>query len=164
LIPTKDWLYVGAIVAFLIGGVYAHHHILAEGIAEQRAADAKATARITQATEQKTAELQARAAMAEKAYDKEQADNAAYRSSHPPEPVRLCLTGHPSSSVVPEAGAKVSGNADPGASASDLQPMPSGDPSGGAGRAGPDIASLLSALGARADQVSAELREYQADE
>jgi hypothetical protein len=43
----------------------------------------------------------------------------------------------------------------------DVQPVPAGDPASGAGNAGPDIASLLDALAARADQVSAELRVEQ---
>jgi hypothetical protein len=152
LIPTKDWIYCAIIVAGIVFGIHVHNKLLAEGVAEQQAADAKAAATLT-------AELKAKATMAEQAYDKEKLDNAAYRSANPVEPVRLCLsTSHAGS--VPKAG-QVPGTASPGAAGQPVQPVSSGDTSNGLGGAGPDISNLLDLLAGRADQVSAELREYQ---
>ena len=51
---------------------------------------------------------------------------------------------------------------DTSAAGRSLQPVPSGDPGSGAGREGPDIGGMLSALALRADLVSADLREQQA--
>jgi hypothetical protein len=162
LIPAKDWLWAAVFAAALIFGVHEHHKILAEGIAEQKAADDKATAALVAATEKQTAELQAKATQAEQAYDKQQADLANYRSSNPVQPVRLCLDTHSGGSGVPKGSATVAGNASAGTAPGNVLPLPAGDSSGGAGASGPDIGNLLELLSARADQVSAELAEYQA--
>jgi hypothetical protein len=158
LIPLKDWLYGGAIVLLIVLGLHYHHKVLAEGIAEQKAADAKATLVLTQETAKQTAELQTRATMAEQAYDKEH-QSILSQPSLPP--VRLCGNAHNSGSLLPKAGAVVQGNAGTGAAPGDLQPVPSGDSSVGDGQ-NPDLAGLLGILAQRADEVSAELREYQA--
>lgn len=158
LIPTKDWIYGSLIILLIILGLHYHHKVLAEGIAEQKAADDKATAVLTAQTAKQTAELQARATMAEQAYDKE---HQAILDQPPVQPVRLCLNSHNSGPVVSKAGATNQGNATAGASTAGVQSVPSGDSSGGTGTAGPDISDLLNLLAQRADDTSAELREFQ---
>lgn len=161
LIPTKDWLFGGLIVLLIIFGVHEHHKILAEGIAKQQAADAKASATLVANTAKQTADLQARATMAEQAFDKEQSDNAAFRSTGPEQPVRLCLDSHNSGSVLSQAGGKVAGNGAAGATPVGVQPMPTGNSGGRSGATGVDIGPMLEALSASADQVSSTLREFQ---
>lgn len=157
MIPAKD-LFYGALIAVLIaGGLWYHHKVLAEGIAEQQAADNKASAALAVTTAAQTAELKAKATMAEQAYDKE---IAALSNRPGTQPVRLCIDTHNSGGVVPKAGGKVAGNVTAGTAAPGVQPVPSGDSS----VAGPDIGGMLSALAAGADQVSATLREYQSRE
>jgi hypothetical protein len=131
-----------ALVAILLGayGVYTFHE-RAVGKAEELSTLQKSSAKLT-------ADLQARATMAEQAYDKEHASDAAIP---PVQPVRLCLNTNRSATP----GAKVPGNAATSASAGPVQPVPAGN------SVGPDIGPALSALAARADQVSATLREFQ---
>jgi hypothetical protein len=161
LIPLKDWIYTGIIAAILIGGAYWHHATLEDGIHDQQVADARVSAALEKKTAAETADLQARATMAEQAYDHEKTANTQYRDANPIQPVRLCLDTHNSGGVVPKAGTPVAGNAPTSAAAKPVQPMPAGDHSGGAGAAGPDLAGMLDLLAARADQVSSQLREYQ---
>lgn len=160
LIPTKDWIYCGFIVAILAGGFWYHHKLIDEGIAQQQAADASESTELARKTAEQTAELQIRATTAEQAYDKEYAANQSYRDSRPIEPIRLCLSTV-SRIVVPQGGAAHPGDAKTSAASSGVQPVPDGNSSGGAGAAGPNIEPMLSALGAAADRISAELREFQ---
>ena len=163
LIPAKDWLYGGLIIALIVFGIHEHHKLLAEGIAEQKAADTAAAVVLEKQTAAQTAELQAKATMAEQAYDKSQSDLAEYRSTHPVQPVRLCLNAHAGGGVLPQAGAAQPGAKAAGAAPLGVQPVPAPDRSVRSdGTAGPDLASLLDALAARADEVSAQLQEYQA--
>ena len=157
LIPTKDWLYGGLIILLIVFGIHEHHKILAEGIAEQKAADDKATAVLVAASAKQTAELQAKATMAEQAYDKE----VNSLTSLPVPSVRLCIYPHAGSSIVPQAGALKSGAQSAGTAAGNIQSVPSGNPGSGGGAAGPDIGGMLSILSLRADEVSAALREFQ---
>ena len=157
LIPTKDWLWAGAVVLLILVGLHEHHKILAEGIAEQKAADDKATAVLVAASAKQTAELQAKATMAEQAYDKE----VNSLTSLPVPSVRLCIYPHAGSSIVPQAGALKSGAQNAGTAAGTIQSVPSGNPGSGSGAAGPDIGGMLSILSLRADEVSAALREFQ---
>ena len=157
LISTKDWLYGGLIVLLIVLGIHEHHKILAEGIAEQKAADDKATAVLVAASAKQTAELQAKATMAEQAYDKE----VNSLTSLPVPSVRLCIYPHAGSGVVSQAGALKSGAQGAGAAAGNIQSVPSGNPGSGSGAAGPDIGQLLSALSAAADRESAVVREFQ---
>ena len=161
LIPTKDWLYGGLIILLIVFGIHEHHKILAEGIAEQKTADDKATAVLVAASAKQTAELQAKATMAEQAYDKE---HQAILDQPSVGSVRLCVNSHPSGSIVRQASGSKPGDASAGATASTVQSVSSGDSSSGTGAAGPDIGNLLGLLAQRADQVSAELREDQARE
>jgi hypothetical protein len=158
LIPTKDWLYGGLIILLIVFGIHEHHKILAEGIAQQKAADDKATAALVQQTAKQTAELQAKATMAEQAYDKEVKSIADQPSVGA---VRLCGNSHVSSAVVPKTGAAAAGAKSTGAAAGNIQPVSAGNTSGGTGDEGVDIGPLLSALAAAADREVAVDREFQ---
>lgn len=160
LIPKKDIFYAMLIVALIAGGFWYHHKLIVEGIAKQQAIDDAASATLIAKTAEQTAELQAKATTAEQAYDKERNDDQNYRDSHPIEPVRLCLSTTASRIIVSQGGALNAGNAGSGPSSADVSKVPTGDSSSGGG-AGPDIANLLGLLAGRADEVSAELREYQ---
>ena len=160
LIPTKDWLYGGLIILLIVFGIHEHHKILAEGIAEQKAADDKATAVLVAASAKQTAELQAKATMAEQAYDKE----VNSLTSLPVPSVRLCVYPHASGSVVSQTGAAQPGAKSASASSGIVQSVPSGDPGSGGGVAGPDIGAMLSALSRAADRESAVVREFQTRE
>ena len=157
LIPGKDWLYGGAIVLLLLVGLHYHNKLLAEGIAEQKAADTQAAVILEKQTADKTAELQARATMAEQAYDKE----VNSLSSVPVPVVRLCVYPHSGGSVVSQAGSAQPGAQSASAAAGNIQPMPSGNSGSGSGAAGRDIGPLLGALARAADRSDAALREYQ---
>jgi hypothetical protein len=158
LIPLKDWLYGGAIVALIAFGVHERNHLIAEGQQHEIAALKTSSEQLQKQTAAQTATLQAKATMAEQAYEKEVLAN----SNQPPvQPVRLCVAAARSGGVMPDAGAKVAGNVVPGAVAGSVQPVSAGNPGSGSGIAGPDISQLLQALAARADQVSAALREFQ---
>jgi len=160
MVPLKDWLYCGLIVAILAGGLWYHHKLIDEGIADQRRADDIASATIMAKTAKETADLQARAMTAEQAYDKERADNQNYSDTHPVAPVRLCLSPLAHGSVVPQTGAAQSGNASAGSGSANVSNLSSGDNNNGPG-SGPDISALLGLLAVKADDVSATLREYQ---
>jgi hypothetical protein len=161
LVPFKDWLYGGLLVAAAIFCIHEHHKIVAEGVAEQKAADDKASAALVQQTAKQTAELQAKATMAEQAYDKELQSIANQPSVGA---VRLCVNSHNSGSGLPKAGTTNGGNAAPGAASGNVQPVSPGDSSGGAEDEGVDIGPLLSALAAAADREVAVTREFQARE
>jgi len=150
LIPTKDLVYGAAIICLITLGLYERHHLIAEGQQHELAALKLSSDRLQKQTAAETANLQAKATMAEQAYDKEHALIA----NQPPLSVRLCNSPH-SGSVVPKAGPAKPGDAAPSAAAGNVQPLPSGDSSG------PDIGPLLSLLAQRADEVSATLREFQ---
>lgn len=157
LIPTKDKVYGLLIIALIIFGIHLHHKILAEGIAEQQAADAKQTATLVAQTAKQTAELQAKATMAEQAYDKE---HQAILDQPPLPAVRLCGNSHPRGAIVSTAGATQQGAAAAGAASGDFQQVSSGN-SGVGDEQNPDISDLLNLLAQRADDYSAQLREYQ---
>ena len=157
LLPARDWLYGGCIILLIVLGIHEHHKILAEGIAEQKAADDKATAVLVAASAKQTAELQAKATMAEQAYDKE----VNSLTSLPVPSVRLCIYPHAGSGVVSQAGALKSGAQSAGAPTGNIQSVPSGNPGSGSGAAGPDIGGMLSALARAADRSDAALREFQ---
>jgi hypothetical protein len=141
-----------ALVAILLGafGVYTFHE-RAVGKATELAALQKSSAELQKQTAAQTADLKARATMAEQSYDKE---HAALSNLPPVQPVRLCLNAN-RSAVVPGSTPKVAGDAATSPAAGGVQPVPAGDSTG------PDIGPILSALAARADQISATLREFQ---
>jgi hypothetical protein len=158
LIPTKDWVYGGLIVAILIGGTWYHHKLITEGVEKQKAADAIERKNLEADTAKLTAQLQARATTAEQAYDKEHNANLEFK---PTNPVRLCIATNGSGKILPKTGGTNPGNESTGAATANVPEVPSGNTSGGSGTAGPDISGMLSILATRADDVSAVLREFQ---
>lgn len=153
MIPGKDLVYGAMIVALIVFGVYERHHLIAEGQQHELVALKLSSDRLQKKTDQETAELKAKATMAEQAYDKERNLIA----NQPLDSVRLCVSATHRSGVVPSTGAVVAGNAAPGASPGSLQQVSPGDSS----VPGPDIGGLLDALASSADEVSATLREFQ---
>ena len=155
LIPGKDLAYGAIIVALLAGFGWYTIHERDIGKAHEVAALAASSAKLQAETDKKTADLQARANMAEQAYDKEH--NLIV--NQPRDSVRLCVAAN-SGRVVPKAGAAKPGNESAGPAAGSVQSVPAGD-SGSGQRQGPDIGGMLDALAAAADDVSATLREFQ---
>ena len=152
LIPGKDLAYGAIIVALLAGFGWYTIHERNIGKAHEAAALAASSAKLQAETDKKTADLQARANMAEQAYEKEHL----LAVNQPVPVVRVCHNAN-SGSVVSNAGPVKPGNEGAGPAAGSVQPMPSGDSS----VAGPDIGGMLSALAQRADEISATLREFQ---
>ena len=152
LIPSKDLVYCAILLAVIAGfGAYTVHerHL---GAAHETAALKVSSAKLQAETDKKTADLQARANMAEQAYEKEHLLTV----NQPVPVVRVCHNAN-SGSVVSNAGPTKPGNEGSSTAPGSVQPMPSGDSS----VAGPDIGGMLSALAASADQISATLREFQ---
>jgi hypothetical protein len=157
-----QWALELILIAAVAGGVwYWQHHLIAEGVDKQKAADAIERKALEADTAKLTAQLQAKASTAEQAYDKERNANLEYQQSHPSRPVRLCLSTDNSGKILPQAGATIAGNATAGTPTPNVSEVPSGNSGGGAGTAGPDISGMLSLLASRADDVSATLREFQ---
>jgi hypothetical protein len=152
LIPTKDLVYGALIVMLIAAGIYERHHLIAEGQQHELAALKLSSDRLEKQTAAQTANLQAKATMAEQAYDKEQLLIA----NQPIDSVRLCVNPH-SRIIVSPAGSAQPGNAGASAAPGSVQQVPAGDSS----VAGPDIGGMLDALAKSADQVSATLREFQ---
>jgi hypothetical protein len=156
LVPVKDWLYGGVILAMLAGFGWYTVHERNLGAAHEVAALKASSDRLQQETDKKTTALQIRATMAEQAYDKEHA----LLVNQPVDSVRLCESTANRGRVVPQAGGKVTRNVDVGSATNGLQQVPAGNTV----VAGPDIGGMLDALAASADQVNATLREFQARE
>jgi hypothetical protein len=157
-----QWALELIIIAAVAGGIwYWQHHLIAEGIAQQKGADAIELQKLKTENDKKSADLQARATTAENARDKEVQDNADFRSTHPMQPVRLCLSTNQGHSAVPQTTGQNSGDVAAGASSANVSTLPGGNSSGGPGATGPDISSLLSLLAEKADNVSSTLREFQ---
>ena len=152
LIPGKDLAYGSAIIALLIGFGWYTIHERNLGAAHEIAALKVSSDKLIAQTAKQTADLQARANMAEQAYEKEHLLTV----NQPVPVVRVCHNAN-SGSVVSNAGPAKPGNEGAGPAAGSVQPMPSGDSS----VAGPDIGGMLSALAQRADEISATLREFQ---
>ena len=152
LIPGKDLAYGSAIIALLIGFGWYTIHERNLGAAHEIAALKASSDKLIAQTAKQTADLQARANMAEQAYEKEHL----LVVNQPVPVVRVCHNAN-SGSVVSNAGPTKPGNEGSSTAPGSVQPMPSGDSS----VAGPDIGGMLSALAASADQISATLREFQ---
>jgi hypothetical protein len=152
LIPGKDLVYGAVIICLITLGLYERHHLIAEGQQHELAALQASSAKLQKETDKQTADLKARATMAEQAYDKEQLLIA----NQPIDSVRLCVNPH-SRIIVSPSGPQVAGNVSAGSSPGNVQQVPAGDSS----IPGPDIGGMLDALAKSADQVSATLREFQ---
>lgn len=158
-----QWALELILIAVVAGAVwYWQHHLIHEGVAQQKAADKIESDIVKSQAAAKTKELQDRATTAKEAYDQEHADNLAYREQHPDsQPVRLCLSTGTRDSSVSAAGAANSRNENTGTATANVSAVPEGNNSGGPRGAGPDISSLLGLLATKADDVSATLREFQ---
>ncbi len=154
---AMELIFTGAL---LLGFAIYHHHVVIEGVAEQQAADNKASKILLDKAASETADAKARATMAEQANAKENSNIPIFIDAHP-ESVRLCNNAHGSSGSLPAASGKVAGNAGASSAAVSVQPVPDGNSGSGQGGSGVDIGPLLQALAGSADKVSSELREYQ---
>ena len=143
----KGYLYAAAAAALIVGGLWAYHWAYDRGANAVKAADAKALA-------VQIAKDNAAIIAAEHVNDTEIASLQAYVDSHPVQPVQLCLNT-PNIGPVPSTG-----HSNPSPAPGPVQPVSPGN-SGVRPGVGPDISSLLSLLAERADQLSAELRDYQ---
>lgn len=147
----SQWMMELIALGAVAGAVWLWHHETFESgvkteVAKVEAVNAKVTAALT-----------TKANTAEHSHDDELTALRAFRDSHPvDQPVRLC--GDPTPGVQAPATQPVSSGTV--ATASGVQPVPSRD-SGVRAQPGPDIAGLLEALAARADQVTAQARELQ---
>ncbi len=139
---------------------YGHEHY-ESGIQAQIATDNAERSALIASTAKQTAELQARASTAEKAYADEQAKTANYNVSNPLEPIRLCNTATSSRGYLPTTGALVGGAKGTGPGTAAIQQMPTGNNSLRDESGGRDISGLLESLAESADEVSASLREFQ---
>lgn len=150
-----ELIAVGLVVIALM---FYHHHVVNVGVAEQQAADDKASAKLVADAKAKSDVLESKAQTAEHSHDQELADLRAYQLAHASSAVRLC-DAHGSGQGVPQAGIKIDSAA--GSAAVSVQPVSPGDSGSGQGAAGVDIGPMLSALAASADTVSADDREAQ---
>lgn len=156
--PYKLYVY-GIAAVILIGlswyAIHAYNERLREqGRQEVRAEDAKALAIAKAAADAETKRLKDKADQAEHSHDKELTDLRAYQRDHP---ISLWVSngkGH-SIACMPRTATSNSIDASAGPSAESVLSMPERDSSER------DIGPMLSALAARADEVSAQLREWQ---
>lgn len=161
-LSTYRWAAEAGVATLIVSALlWYHHHVYETGVAAVRQQDAVALAAARATAEAETTKLTQQAEEAAHAHDQELSDLRAYRDSHPVQPVRLCFNANHSEPRVPAAAGSDASHGAAGARAADVQPVPAGD-SGIRPGSGPDISGLLEALAGRADQVSAQLREYQA--
>lgn len=160
LIPAPYRLLAEGIAAAILIGLswYAIHsyneHLRESGRQEVRAEDAQALATAKAAADAETKRLKDKADQAEHSHDQELTDLRAYQRDHP---ISLWVSngkGH-SIACVPHTTASNSIDASTSPSAESVLTMPERDPGER------DIGPMLSALAARADEVSAQLREWQ---
>jgi hypothetical protein len=160
----EDWKEVAWLLAIAIIAGFAlwyRHELLEDGIARQRATDLVAyDAQLKQAN-LLTAAAQAAADLARGNYATEITASDTYRLDHPLGAVSLCdAPPSPGAGAVSEARGGLAGNAVAGTGAGPVL----GVPAGGAQlepQRSRDIGPLLDILAGRADQVSAQLREFQ---
>ncbi len=157
-----ELIAVGAVAAGAVGAFWIyHHHVYVEGIHAQQVADQRASAKLVAKARAETKAAEATAQAAHDAYLNEVAHEQVLAARHPLPAVRLCLDAYAGGPSVPEAGAAHPGNANASSAAGGVSQVPGSNHPVRA-RPGPDISGLLELLAARADQVSAVLREYQA--
>ena len=154
LIPLKDYVYGAAIVLLCVGFLSFIRHERAVGASRILQADTLALTKAQAAADIQTAKLAKQADEASHAHDKELADLRYYRVTHPIH-VRVCHDTHGSVPGLPATGSANGSNAGAGPASGDVQPVLTGD------NGGEDIGPLLDLLANRADQVSAQLREFQ---
>ncbi len=153
-IHARKWLVELILLALIAGAVWWFcAHLIGVGVQRERAAwEQKATeANI------KAAKAQGRAEAAEAAGKREHDELETYIAAHP-------LHGSLASLCRPSPGVPAAAEGHPGdaaasAGSADVQSLSARDPRGGQD---PDQLGMLSALAARADLLSATVREYQA--
>lgn len=160
-IHARKWLVELILLLAVVGAVtWFCHHLIEVGVQQQKDADAAQYAKLKETADKETGRLQGIADTAEKARDQESKALDDYRTANPLHG-SLCLNPAQQSGRVPETGATHPSNAGTSTSTSTVQPVSAGD-SGTGGQGQPDIRHMLDLLAGRADQVSGELREYQA--
>lgn len=136
----------------LVGGAvwYSYHYVYENGVADE-------VARVKAQAAKDTIALQEKANTAEHSHDNEILALQQYRTSHPEQPVRLCISHpvRPASPTQPRAES-------PAAGAAVVQPVPGGDSGVRADGDSPDISGMLSALAASSDTTLATARECEA--
>jgi hypothetical protein len=160
----EDWkeaawlLAIAIIVGFVL---WYRHELLEEGIGRQRATDKVAyDAQLKQAN-LLTAAAQATADLARGNYATEITSSDRYRLDHPVGAVSLCdAAPSPGAGTVSQARGGLAGNAVGRAGAGPVLAVPAGGTAVESQRSR-DIGPLLNLLAGRADQVSAQLREFQ---
>lgn len=155
-IHARKWLVELILFLVIAGGIYLFcQHLIVVGTSQERARWEAKLKDAEQKAAIETARLTERAAIAEKARAIELTELDSYRASHPLHG-RLC---QPSGGGVPGSAAPKPVDAGTSAAAAGFLAMPEGHSGTEGGRA--DQQYLLDLLAARADQVSAGLREWQ---
>lgn len=162
---TPRLIAYGIAAAVLIGllswGVITYNESLREqGRAEIRADDAEALRVAKEKADAESKRLKKLAEDARNANAQELAELRAYRADNPLHG-GLCKPAKNNRSAVSSPAATVTVNAGASTGTADVQPVPAGDTEPG-GQSDTDIRGMLDALAARADQVSGQLREWQA--
>lgn len=148
------WQVKAIAAAVLLGAAwYLHNHLIDEGIQRQKDADEKALAEWKVKSAEENGRLKGRAEAAEKHYADEKASNDDYRRNNP-------LHGRLSDAIcrgpgLPSTSSGVGVNAGTGPATQPVLPVLEGD------HTGSDQLAMLDLLAGRADQVSAQLREWQ---
>ena len=151
-------MYAALVLAIFTGGIALEHRLAAVRL---QAVELKYSTELNQAQAKaaaETAELAAKASVAEINYEHEHDSLIDYVNANPVGVVRLC--NNPPAASVPKGTAAKSGTASAAPSPGAVQPVPSGD-SGVRPVPGPDIGQLLNVLADRADEISAKARESQ---
>ncbi len=147
-------LYLYAAIALVLTGAFlgARSHYIGVGIERQQQADAKALVKLQLEADEKTAELQTKADLAEHAHDQELKDLRQYVVDNP---LHGRLSNCPRTATLPHSSPANPVNAGTSPAPADVLNLPKAD-SGGL-----DQLRLLDLLARRGDAVSASLREYQ---
>lgn len=155
-----QWALELIVIGAIAGGLlWYHHHVYETGISAQQHADSIASAKVEAQAAAATQAAQDAANKAQESYHAEVTRNAALAASHPLPAVRLCVNTD-SGPGVSEAGASFPGTQSARAPTGSVQRVPAGDHPIRSNEPA-DIGPMLSALAGRADEVSAELREFQ---
>lgn len=147
-------IYAAAILAVLAGGWWLHNHLVAKGIAQQRAADLARYVELQRKADLETGRLQGLATAAEHAHDGELKDLRDYRA-HNELHFRVCIN-KPASGPMRQATATNGLNAGSATAAPVGEPVPAPDTA-----IAEDRGPLLDAFAALFDATSANLRQWQ---
>lgn len=158
---ARKWIAELLLLLAIVGGIWWFcNHLIAKGVAEQRAADQLELVALQKDADTKTQQLRDRATRAEVLHETEQTELASYRASDPLHGGLCKSAANQGRGNLPSAQPTNPGNAPPGAASADVQPVPEGDTSAG-GQRETDIRHLLDLFAGRGDEVSGGLREWQ---